>query len=81
VFKWSDELHNLIPRLQRLSSNSGTPTTPTGGPPPLDGEECDLLTMYQSQWATMHHMAVQNGKLGQVNFTCFLATIILDMKN
>uniref|UniRef100_A0A6A7G1N9 Dysbindin-like isoform X1 n=1 Tax=Hirondellea gigas TaxID=1518452 RepID=A0A6A7G1N9_9CRUS len=50
-----------LKRLQRLSSGAPTPTTPPEGSlPHLEGGGTDLLTMYQSQWATMHHMAVQN---------------------
>ncbi|XP_018006403.1 dysbindin isoform X2 [Hyalella azteca] len=53
--------------LQRLSSGAPTPTTPPDGTLPisLHGGGADLLTMYQSQWATMHHMALQNAKLAQ----------------
>lgn len=55
--------------LQRLSSSAPTPTTPPEGglvPGQLQGGGADLLTMYQSQWATMHHMAVQNASMAEV---------------
>ncbi|KAF2354770.1 hypothetical protein FHG87_014471 [Trinorchestia longiramus] len=56
----------ITARLQRLSSGV-TPTTPPEDhlPAMLQGGGADLLTMYQSQWATMHHMALQNAKLAQ----------------
>lgn len=56
------------PRLQRLSVGEKSATTPTESNVNLAAGE-DLLQMYQTQWATMHHMAEQNAKLAQVGVT------------
>ncbi|ROT83008.1 dysbindin protein homolog [Penaeus vannamei] len=50
--------------LQRLSVGEKSATTPTESNVNLAAGE-DLLQMYQTQWATMHHMAEQNAKLAQ----------------
>ncbi|XP_045618803.1 dysbindin protein homolog [Procambarus clarkii] len=50
--------------LQRLSVGERPPTTPTESHVNLAAGS-DLLQMYQTQWATMHHMAEQNAKVAQ----------------
>ncbi|CAL4122547.1 unnamed protein product [Meganyctiphanes norvegica] len=51
--------------LQRLSVGERTPTTPTESNVNL-GAGSELLQMYQTQWATMHHMAEENAKKAQI---------------
>ena len=66
----------LITRLQRLSSGGATPSTPPDDSlPELGSGGSDILTMYQSQWATMHHMAVQNASLAQVLIYILLSVV------
>ncbi|XP_069945674.1 dysbindin protein homolog [Cherax quadricarinatus] len=50
--------------LQRLSVGERVTTTPTESHVSLAAGS-DLLQMYQTQWATMHHMAEQNAKVAQ----------------
>ncbi|KAG7169870.1 Dysbindin protein-like [Homarus americanus] len=51
-------------RLQRLSVGERQATTPTESNMNLAAGS-DLMQMYQTQWATMHHMAEQNAKVAQ----------------
>ncbi|MPC99032.1 hypothetical protein E2C01_094426 [Portunus trituberculatus] len=63
----SENMEATYCRLQRLSVGEQKPTQVSPSESQVNlAAGSDLLQMYQTQWATMHHLAEQNSAAAQV---------------